>query len=235
MEWIAVVLVILIAALGIAALVRKTIQAVRGDPAFWEWEIRRYERMDRRQMPAPGAILFTGSSSIRYWHTLEEDMAPLRVVGRGFGGSQIYQVTHYAERIIFPYCPRAVVLYAGENDIAGMKFAKGKSPEEVCEDFKTFCATVRGEFPAILIYFILIKPPKLRAQLWPEMKEANRLIEEFVMTDGQMHTIDITGAMLGADGKVRGDLFKWDGIHLNAEGYRVWTEVVKPILLSHED
>ncbi len=95
------------------------VQAARSDPAFWEGEIRRLEKQDRRAMPPAGGTVFTGSPSIRFWKTLTQDMAPLPVVNRGFGGSQIHQVTHYARRIISPYKPRIVVLYAGENDIAG--------------------------------------------------------------------------------------------------------------------
>jgi len=137
---IALTTVLVLAVLFI--LVRKTAQAIRGDPTFWEWQIRRFEREDLRRKPAMGGIVFTGSSSIRFWKTVEEDMAPLTVINRGFGGSQIHQVTYYAERIVLPYKPKIVVLYAGENDIAGVKFSRKKTAEEVLEAFKEFCAGV---------------------------------------------------------------------------------------------
>jgi len=211
-------------------LVRKTIQAVRGDPEFWEGEIRRFERQDRRDGPPEGVILFTGSSSIRFWKTLAEDMAPLRVANRGFGGAQIHQVTFYADRIIFPYKPKGIVFYAGENDIAGMKFSKGKSPQELLEAFKEFCETVHGRLPDVSIYFISIKLPKLRLEHWPQMQIANKMIRLYCEKDERLAYIDVVPPMLDEEGRPRKDLFKWDGIHMNPKGYVIWTEVVKPIL-----
>ncbi len=213
-----------------ATLFKKLKQAASGDPLLWAGEIRRFEKEDRREMTPPEVILFTGSSSINFWKTLAEDMTPLKVLNRGFGGSQIHQVTYYADRIVLPFKPRAVVLYAGENDVAGALFDQGKSPPTVLENFKTFCQTIHDHFPEIPIYFISIKPPKLRRKHWPKMQEANRLIESFCETDGRIRYVDVAPAMLDAEGNTRGDLFKWDGIHLNAKGYAVWTSIIKPVL-----
>jgi lysophospholipase L1-like esterase len=219
----------LLIVLAVVALARKTRQAISGDPAFWEGEIGRLERQDRDGRPS-GVILFTGSSSIRFWRALAEDMAPLPVLNRGFGGAQIHQVTHYAERIIRPYDPRAVVLYAGENDMSGAKFAQAKSPQDILAAFQQFCETVHGWFPDIPIYFVSIKPPKLRLRFWPEMQRANTLVEEFTRSDPRLQYIDVVPAMLDAGGAPRRDLFRWDGIHLNEEGYAVWKRVIRPVL-----
>src|SRR5215207_9430258 len=97
----------------------------------WEKEIAAYEQMDRTHPPPKGALLFTGSSTIRLWQTLAQDFPGHRVINRGFGGSQIVDATHFAERIIFPYEPRVVFLRAGGNDIHA-----GKSVDAVFEDFK---------------------------------------------------------------------------------------------------
>jgi hypothetical protein len=66
-----------------------------------------------------------------FWRTLADDMKPLDVINRGFGGSQIAQVNHYVARIVINYRPRAVVLYAGENDLS---WPWSKSPETVFGD-----------------------------------------------------------------------------------------------------
>ena len=95
-----------------------------GDSTIWERDIRKFEQQDNEHPQTEGAILFTGSSSIRYWNTLKEDMAPLPVVNRGFGGSRISDVIHYAERIVFPYKPKILVFYAGENDLSGLFYTK---------------------------------------------------------------------------------------------------------------
>src|SRR5258706_4194626 len=112
-----------------------------GRPGFWEFQFASYERADRAHPPKPGCIVFTGSSSIRYWRTLSDDMKPLDAINRGFGGSQIAQVNQYAARIVIPYRPRAVVLYAGDNDLSG---PWSKSPETVQADFARFVGIIHA-------------------------------------------------------------------------------------------
>ena len=201
-----------------------------GDSTIWEREIRKFEKQDIETPPTDGAILFTGSSSIRYWKTLAKDMAPLSVLNRGFGGSQIYDVIHYSDRIVVPYKPKIIVFYACENDLSGLFFTKKKTPEEVQNDFREFCDKVQRQLPEVLIFFISIKPPKRRKKLWPEMKNANRLVEEFCNSNELLHFIDIVPPMMDEDGNPRRDLFKWDGIHMNELGYEIWTSIVKPTL-----
>jgi lysophospholipase L1-like esterase len=157
-------------------------------------------------------------------------MAPLPVLNRGFGGSQIHQVTHYADRIVWPYRPRAVVFYAGENDIAGVLFSKKKTPREVRDAYKNFCQKIHSQLPEVPIYFISIKPPKARLKFWRAMQEANTLVEDLCASDHRLHFIDVVPAMLDADRNPRRDVFTWDGVHLNQKGYAIWTSVVKPIL-----
>ncbi|MFX1265865.1 MAG: GDSL-type esterase/lipase family protein [Promethearchaeota archaeon] len=216
-------------------LVRFALKLVKGDPTFWERSIRSLEKQDLETPPPSGSILFTGSSSIRYWKTLEEDMAPLSVLNRGFGGSRISDVTYYADRIVFPYKPGGIVFYAGENDISGLVFTKKKTPEEVANDFRSFCSKIHTKMAEVPVYFISIKPPKRRRKLWPEMQEANRLVEEICQSDSRLNYIDIVESTLDPEGNPRHDIFKWDGIHLNEKGYEIWTSIVKPVLLESFD
>ncbi len=204
----------------------------RGDPTIWEREIKKYEKQDIENPPAEGAILFTGSSSIRYWNTLKEDMTPLSVLNRGFGGSRISDAIHYVDRIVFPYKPKSVVFYAGENDLSGLFYTTKKTPEEVKNNFRDFCDKIHGQLPEVPIYFISIKPPKRRKNLWGEMKRANSLVEEFCSSNDLLHYIDIVPPMLNTEGIPRPELFKWDGIHMTGLGYEIWTSIVKPILLE---
>ncbi len=202
------------------------------DPTIWEGEIKKYEKQDIENPPTEGAILFTGSSSIRYWNTLKEDMAPLSVMNRGFGGSRISDAIYYVDRIVLPYKPKSIVFYAGENDLSGLFYTTKKTPEEVKNNFREYCEKVHGHLPEIPIYFISIKPPKRRKNLWDEMKRANSLVEEFCNSNELINYIDIVPPMLGADGTPRPELFKWDGIHMTELGYEIWTSIVKPILLE---
>ena len=204
-----------------------------GDPTIWERDIRKYEKQDVESPPSEGAILFIGSSSIRYWKTLSADMAPLSVLNRGFGGSQISEVNHYVDRIVFPYKPQSIVFYAGENDLSGLFYTKKKTPEGVQDDFRTFSQNVHEQFPRVPIFFISIKPPKRRKSFWPEMQKTNSLVEDFCNSDELLHYIDIVPSMLDMNGNPRSDLFKWDGIHMNELGYEIWTSIIRDILLQY--
>jgi len=179
-----------------------------GKPWFWAFQIRQYQKSDRTNPPKEGGIVFTGSSSIRFWHTLHEDMHPLPVINRGFGGSQISEVIHFAPEIIFPYKPKAVVLYCGDNDLA---WPWSKSPEQVAADFQDFVRVVHAQLPTTRIYYISMKPSLRRWNNWPREQAANRLIQDFIATTEGVEYIDIDPVMFDAQGKLRAELFRWDG------------------------
>ena len=200
------------------------------DPTCFEWEIKQFEKREKKTLPPKGAILFTGSSTIRYWKTLEEDMAPLTVINRGFGGSRISDVIHYIPRIISPHQPSGIVFYAGENDVVSLLGMTPKTPQEVTDDFKRFCQIVQEEFPDIPIFYISIKPPKRRIKFSAEMEKINEFIEEYCYSAKTLSFIDIV-PILSEEGKIKKGISKWEGIHLNKKGYKLITSVIKPILL----
>jgi lysophospholipase L1-like esterase len=218
-------LVLLILAFAIAGYVLWSM----GNAGFWESSIRKFEAEDRVHPPKVGAILFVGSSSIRFWNTLARDMEPLDAINRGFGGSQIAHVNQFADRIVLPYRPRAVVLYAGDNDLS---WPWSKSPQIVLNDFKRFVTIVHGGLPETWIYYISIKPSPARWSNWATVQQTNRMIAEFASGQERVQFIDVTPPMLDTHGKVRGDLFRWDGLHLNSRGYALWTSIIKPIILE---
>jgi lysophospholipase L1-like esterase len=206
-----------------------TLRSMRGDPQAWEASIRRFETRERLRPAPAGAILFTGSSSITFWSSLAQDMAPLPVLNRGFGGSRMADVVHYAERIVVPCHPRTVVLFAGTNDIAD---PRPTSAQQVFEGYLTYVGAVQAALPSTPIYYISITPTPLRSKYWPVVREANRLIQAHTQTDPSLHFIDIAGAFLGPDGLPDRRLFRRDRLHPNARGYQVWTALIKPILLA---
>ncbi len=197
-------------------------------PRLWAWDVARYERADRREPPPRGAILFTGSSTIRRWKTLARDMAPLPVVNRGFGGSQLAHVTVYAPRIVLPYEPAAIVLYSGDNDLDAWT---GKTAATVVRDFDRFVSRVRRELPETPIYFVSIKPSRLRRAQWPEQQRVNERIAKRAAGDPTLEYVDIATPMLAGREVPSRELFTRDGLHLSAEGYRVWADVLQPRLM----
>lgn len=194
-------------------------------PSTWETSIEAYEASDAQNPPALGSIVFVGSSSILFWDTLSEDMTPMPVLNRGFGGSVIAHATHFADRILLPYEPSAIVLYAGDNDIA-----LGLSADCTLRDFEAFVQHIHAASPGLPIYFISIKPSPSRMMFWTEMERANQLIETRSTAAEALHFIDVSEAMLDEQGEPIGDLFAGDGLHMTAAGYELWTSIVRPRL-----
>jgi lysophospholipase L1-like esterase len=203
------------------------IKSARGDPDAWEASIKKFEAQDQLHPPMKNAIVFVGSSSFTFWSTLEEDMAPLLVINRGFGGARMPDVLHYLERIVLAYHPRAVVLFAGTNDISGSKPA---SAHQVYDGYLAFVQRVKETLPETIIYFVGITPTPSRWKYWSIAAEANRLIYEHTLTVPHLCFIDLTEHLLGADGKPDRGLYRIDRLHPNAKGYVKWTAVIKPRL-----
>ena len=197
------------------------------DPERWRSAIDAYTEKDKLNPPAPGGVLFVGSSSVVGWHgTIHEDLAPLPIIARGFGGSTMHDLLVYTDRIVLPYRPATIVVYEGDNDIAGAVF-----PETVLGEFEKFIAIVRAALPETEIYFIPAKPSPSRWELWPRMQELNAGLEALCAKDPKLHMIDIVTPMLGPDGTPRPELFKEDRLHMKPEGYRIWTEKVREALI----
>ena len=195
------------------------------DFSRWEKEISAYGQMDRTNPPPKGGLLFVGSSTIRLWKTLAQDFPGRPVINRGFGGSEIVDSTHFADRLIFPHEPRMIFFRAGGNDI----FA-GKSPEQVFSDFKEFVACVRAKLPAADIVFISWSPSIARWQQAGKEKALNRMVEEFARQTPHLKYLEAYDVSLGADGKPRPELFAPDKLHFNAEGYKLLAERVRSFL-----
>ena len=188
-------------------------------------EINEFKRLDNENFPEEGKILFTGSSSIRFWDSLEEDMEPLEVLNRGFGGAQISHVIHHFEDIVKPYNPKAIVFFCGTNDLTALK-----TPEETINDFKKFLGLVRNEFGNIKVYVIGIKPTVDRIYLDKEERIFNSSIKLLASDDAYLEYINIWDNMLNQDGTRMPELFIEDGLHMNKKGYEVWTKQVRETL-----
>lgn len=179
---------------------------------------------DARESPAPGGVVFIGSSSIALWENAQHDFPFITLIRRGFGGSTVPQSTLYADRIAIPYQPRMIVMYAGDNDLA-----HGASPEQVRDDFQDFVAKVHAALPDTKIAFASIKFSPLRWNLKTEIARANALIQKFCEETPLVDFVDLTATMLGENGEPRPELFK-DELHPNLDGYRAWTGVLAPAL-----
>jgi len=190
----------------------------------WEKTISQFEEWDSKNSYPADAVLFVGSSSIRMWRT-RESFRGLPVINRGFGGSQISDVNYFIDRVVLKYRPRVIVFYAGDNDVAA-----GKSARRVFEDYRKFVKIVRDKLPKTAIIYIGIKPSGSRWRLWPVMAEANSLIKDFCGKDKRLLYFDSAMPLLGDDGKPNAKLFLNDKLHLNGEGYKIWTRLLRPVI-----
>lgn len=214
--------------IALLLLVSSGVHARPPPPQHWQADIDELVAKDGEHPPPQHGVLFVGSSSIRMWTTLPRDFPGVPVINRGFGGSAIADSTYYADRIIVPYHPRLIVLYAGDNDID-----EGDTPAQVLDEFKAFVARARRSLPGVAIAYISIKPSLARSAEWPRMREANREIENWARTQRRITYVDVATKMLGANGKSRPELFREDGLHMSRVGYAIWIEALKPVLLRN--
>lgn len=188
-------------------------------------EIEAFRAADRTAPPPACLTLFVGSSSFRLWSTLAEDMAPLGVLNRGFGGSQMLELNGWFDALVAPYTPRAIVVYEGENDINA-----GKSAEQVAADLAAFMEMKAEELGATPVYFVSIKPSPLRWAQRDEQARANTMIEAMAEERDDLAFIDVTPAML--ENGAPKDIFIEDDLHMTAEGYALWTPIVRAALAA---
>lgn len=198
------------------------------DPLVWESEIRAFEKEAGRPSTPENAVLFVGSSSIRFWTTLKEDMDPLPVIQRGFGGAKMLDVAYYARRLVKAKNPRAVVVYVGTNDVHP---GSAKDPQALLASYQRFVGEVRKDLPKIPIYYILIAPSFMRWEVWDIAQRTNGLITEYSAEHPNLHIIDTTDALLNEEGLPVEKNYVPDGLHFSPEGYRVWTRVIRERLL----
>lgn len=188
----------------------------------WQGELAAFAEADRRQLPAPGGVLFVGSSTIRLWRSLAQDFgAQPVVINRGFGGSTMADCAELARELVLPLRPRQVLVYAGDNDLA-----EGRTPQQVLDSFARFVTTLRAELPALRIDYIAVKPSPAREALLPLMRETNALVAAYLKTLPNGAYIDVFTPMLAPDGRPRAELFAADRLHLNDAGYRLWQSVI---------
>jgi lysophospholipase L1-like esterase len=188
-------------------------------------EIDAFDAADRAAPPAPGGIVFVGSSTIRLWSTLAQDFASLPVINRGFGGSTFPEALHYLQRTVVRYHPRTVVVYEGDNDLAS-----GRTPQQVADDYRAFVRGVRDSLPNARIIFLAIKPSPSRWALESQRQEANRLVRAIVAADANQTFVDVGAPMLDANGRPRAALYRADSLHMTPAGYAIWRSTVAPFI-----
>jgi lysophospholipase L1-like esterase len=197
-------------------------------PPFWN-DIQAFKKQDSVSFPGTGKILFVGSSSFTKWKDVQDYFPGYPIVNRGFGGSSLPDVIRYREDVIFPYKPKQIVIYCGENDLAANDTV---SAATVVKRFKELFSLIRGRFKNVPVAFVSLKPSPSRAHLFPKMLEANLTIKNYLKKQKKAVFIDVYHKMLKPDGKPMEDIFVEDRLHMNAKGYAIWQKIMEPYLLK---
>ena len=193
-------------------------------------DIQHFKKLDSAQFPPQHAILFVGSSSFTKWKDMQDYFPGYPIINRGFGGSSLPDVIQYANDIIIPYQPKQIVIYCGENDLAGTDTTV--SGKIVFERFKQLFVLIRKQLPNVPIAYVSMKPSPSRIKLWPKMITGNALIKKYLVKQKRTMYIDVYNNMFNKDGTVMKDIFVEDNLHMNAKGYAIWQKIIKPYLLK---
>ena len=202
--------------------------AVAQQATFYS-DIQAFKKADETQAPPKHAILFVGSSSFTKWKDVQDYFPGYPILNRGFGGSTLPDVIRYAGDIIFPYQPKQIVIYCGENDLASSDTVTAAM---VVERFKTLFGMIRKKLGHVPVVFVSLKPSPSRSRLFPKMKEVNEQVNLFLKKDKNAAFADVYSKMLDAGGQPMKDIFLSDSLHMNAKGYAIWKPVIEPLLVK---
>lgn len=197
-------------------------------PPFYN-DIIAFKKNDQVVRPESGSILFVGSSSFTMWKDVQNDFPAYKILNRGFGGSSLTDLIRYAPDVIYPYQPKQVVIYCGENDFVSSPNANA---DTVLTRFSQLFGMIRTRLPKAHILFVSIKPSPSRAKYMPEMVRANAMIKSFLKKKSKTGYVDVYNKMLLADGSPMPNIFLADKLHMNRTGYEIWQKAILPHLMK---
>ncbi|MGH2643818.1 MAG: GDSL-type esterase/lipase family protein, partial [Chitinophagaceae bacterium] len=192
------------------------------EPPFWN-EIQHFWHEDSLQPPPQHAILFIGSSSFRKWTDVQDYFPGYKIINRGFGGSTLPDIIRYANEIIFPYHPKQIVIYCGDNDAAS---SNDITADSILNRFKTLYFLIRKHLPKTEVTYVSIKPSPSREQFFPVMQFANWEIQQFLKREPHATFVDVWHLMLDDHGQPVKSLFGPDMLHMNKTGYDIWAKAI---------
>jgi lysophospholipase L1-like esterase len=198
---------------------------------FFAKEINDFDSLNKVQKDPENGILFTGSSSIKLWGTIREDMAPYPVIQRGFGGSRIEDLAYYLQRIVYPHQFKAIAIFCGTNNITGS--GREMSEDSIMLWVNNIDRQIRFKYPATPIFWIAVTPVPSRVAVLDKVLLHNRRMESYCATRPNTFFINTVPSYLDKEGKTIPGYFLGDMLHQNHQGYLVWAEIIKHELAAH--
>ena len=213
-------------------LIKTVIPFEQRDETSWitryQGDINRYQKENKRLKDLSCDVLFLGSSSINLWDTIYEDFAPLKLIRRSYGGATLRDMIYNYNTIAKGYTPKSILLYV-ENDLGNHK--EGVSAVKCFDLFRIFIDKLKKDYPNTPLIVVSLKPSQHKADQLKDQLLVNALLEENATAQGYTY-VDITKVMYDEAGNLRTDIFKEDNLHMNAEGYKLWTAILKPLLIK---
>jgi len=199
----------------------------------WEDEIKKLEVLDKKETYSNQAVLFIGSSSIRLWKSIEEDLDTYEPIKRGYGGAHYYDIIHFTNRLVSPHKVKAIAIFVAnyitgiENGINNQTVNRDLSPKEVLRLVKFVTKEIRKSHEKVPVFFIETTPTSKRWKVWDKISKANDLIENYTSKYENLYYINTRSFYIGSDGIPNDSLFVKDKLHLNREGYKLWGKIIK--------
>nr|WP_294906527.1 GDSL-type esterase/lipase family protein [uncultured Lacibacter sp.] len=195
---------------------------------FWN-EVQKFKTADSIAFPASNQILLIGSSSFTLWKDVQTYFPDRKILNRAFGGSTLTDVIRYRYDVIFPYQPKQIVIYCGENDFASSDTV---TVELVTQRFIALFNYIRAKYKNVPVVYVSMKPSPSRMHLLEKYKEGNKRIHAYLATRPNTRFVDVYNAMLTSTGEPMPDIFLKDNLHMNAKGYAIWKTKLEKVLLK---
>jgi len=193
------------------------------DPLRFAKDFEKFADLDQEQSSTPEKItLFTGSSSIRLWKSLEEDFAELSPLNRGFGGAHISDVLFYYDLLFSLYRPHQIVFYCGENDLWS-----GKPVDQVFQDFSSLWKRIGKDLPLTQLIYLSCKPSPKRFSKWNLYQSLNLKIKNVCLREEKLTFIDLSPTLLLPNMTFHTERWKDDQLHVNQLGYNFWKKWIR--------
>lgn len=217
-------------AIGLFLLATGALRAA--DDAAKRWEqyepsFQAFAEWDRVTPPTRGGILFVGSSIFRLWANVAEQMAPLPVLNRAFGGSRTGDQLARFDQLVPRYAPKVIVYYCGSNDLNAKP---ADAPEKIFARFREFSERVRERFPATRVIYVSATRSPDRVGRWEQVDHYNALARAYCSATPGRTFVDINPAIVDANGHPRLDLYLADKLHFHPPAYEAFTKIIKPVL-----
>ncbi|NVJ84741.1 MAG: G-D-S-L family lipolytic protein [Algoriphagus sp.] len=186
----------------------------------FESEVKEITQRIKREGYQVGSTLFTGSSSIRLWESLQTDFREYPILNTGFGGSKASDLKRHLYPLVLQFKPARVFIYEGDNDIQA-----GLSPEEIMGDLEQIVLRIQVVDPATQVFLISAKPSPSRWDKKENYLKLNEVMKAYCEKKEGVEFVDVWNIMLNEQGKPISTIFIEDQLHMNKEGYDLWKKV----------